>query len=121
LCPPHSWSRQHPWMHSERQSVPYHDPSTPTGEGSQEAELTLGGTFAGVASCPIPAGVLHRITQIRPKITAAPPTAAAGTSQPPTVPGVAWWPAASLECWASGRHPALIRRGRRGGVSESRV
>ena len=31
LCPPHSWSRQRPWMHSERRSVLYHDPSTRVG------------------------------------------------------------------------------------------
>ena len=93
LCPPHSWSRQRPCMHNERQSVPYHDPSTRVGEGSQEAELALGGTFAGVTSCPIPSGVLHRVAQIRPRITAAPPTTVAGTSQPlTTVPGEAWWP-----------------------------
>ena len=108
-------------MHSERRSVPYHDPSTRVGEGSQEAELTLGGTFAGVASCPIPPGVLHRIAQICSRIMAAPPTTIAGTSRPlTTVQGEAWWPATGLECRASGRRPALIRGGRRG-VDESRV
>ena len=57
-------------MHNERQSVPYHDPSTRVGEGSQEAELALGGTFAGVTSCPILPGVLHRVAQIWSRITA---------------------------------------------------